>query len=242
MRIVTFDPGEGIYRFELDSLDTLFHAHPALEVIVATEGHFSVSVGSRVMHNLTCAAIEPNIRHKVMASNCQLQLVMVESKTRSPKAIHEVLGIDTGTGVYVAKTPAAAYELLAKLEDSLVDKDTRAMHDPRTETCLTLLEQEDMEYNAMMQKLSSAVHLSESRISHLFKAHMGVSLKKYLVWCRLKRTIHGLLQGEKSLFIAALDAGFYDQAHVSKAFKEMFGMSPSTVYNSRIVQGYSAPK
>ena len=88
----------------------------------------------------------------------------------------------------------------------------------------------------MMRSLQAETHLSESRLSHLFKEEMGLSLKKYLVWSRLRETIQYVLSEEISLYEAGLRSGFFDQAHLSRAFKQMLGLSPSKVYNSRMIQ------
>ncbi len=79
-------------------------------------------------------------------------------------------------------------------------------------------------------------NLSESRISHVFKNEVGTSLKKYLVWSKLKRTFELVINGKMNMFEASLESGFYDQAHLSKAFKQMFGVKPSKTYNSRTIQ------
>jgi AraC-like DNA-binding protein len=87
--------------------------------------------------------------------------------------------------------------------------------------------------------LAREVHLSPSRLSHLFKAQMGVSIQKYAIWNRMKTAVDLVVKQEMDLTQAAYAAGFYDLAHFSKHFKEMFGVTPSLVYNnSRIVQVY----
>ena len=88
----------------------------------------------------------------------------------------------------------------------------------------------------MLNTLTQVVHLSESRLSHLFKAKVGISLKKYMVWCKLRSTIDQHLDKKEDLFSSLIQSGFYDQPHFSKAFKTMLGVKPSNVYNSRTVQ------
>lgn len=71
---------------------------------------------------------------------------------------------------------------------------------------------------------AQAIGLSSSRFQHLFKAQTGVSFRRYRIWARLQATVEGVMAG-KTLTAAALDAGFASSAHLSAAFKAMFGVS-----------------
>jgi methylphosphotriester-DNA--protein-cysteine methyltransferase len=68
------------------------------------------------------------------------------------------------------------------------------------------------------------------------KSSIGISLKKYLIWSKLKSTIKNHLENNDDLFSALIKSGFYDQPHFSKNFKCMLGVKPSKVYKSRIIQ------
>jgi AraC-like DNA-binding protein len=88
-----------------------------------------------------------------------------------------------------------------------------------------------------LAQVAARAHLSPGRLSHLFKSTIGVTVRQYIVWCRMKHAIHRLLIEDANLTQAAHAAGFHDSAHFSKHFKALFGLRPSTVYhNSRIVQ------
>ena len=95
------------------------------------------------------------------------------------------------------------------------------------------------EKKVSIKKLTELVHLSESRLSHLFKAQLGVPVRRYLLWVRLMDALKNAMQG-KSLTNAAYDAGFSDSAHLSRTFRSMFGSSPSNYIknekDSRFVQ------
>ena len=88
----------------------------------------------------------------------------------------------------------------------------------------------------MIEVLKSKTNLLESRLSHLFKSEMGISLKKYLVWSRLKKAFELVIAGKMNMYEASIESGFYDQAHLSKAFKQILGIAPSESYNSRMIQ------
>lgn len=81
-----------------------------------------------------------------------------------------------------------------------------------------------------METLAEMVGLSPTRFIHLFKEQTGVPIRRFRQWVRMKKVIVLVADG-KSLTDAALDAGFTDSAHFSRAFKNMFGITPSTVFN-----------
>ena len=78
--------------------------------------------------------------------------------------------------------------------------------------------------------------LSESRLLHLFKNQMGLPIRNYILWCRIKIAFNKIVEGN-SLTKAAYQAGFSDQAHLTRNFVKTFGASPSSLLkNSKFVQ------
>lgn len=82
-------------------------------------------------------------------------------------------------------------------------------------------------------KLASRINLSESRMQHLFKQQMGIPIRRYLLWMRLRQVVQLATTGE-SLTQAAHSAGFSDSAHFSRTFKSMFGIVASSLFSSKI--------
>lgn len=66
--------------------------------------------------------------------------------------------------------------------------------------------------------------LSEGRFLHLFKAQMGVAWRPFLLWRRMLCAVNILISGESATH-AAYVAGFSDSAHLSRSFRNMFGVS-----------------
>ncbi|MCP4417164.1 MAG: AraC family transcriptional regulator, partial [Chloroflexi bacterium] len=84
--------------------------------------------------------------------------------------------------------------------------------------------------------IANAVYLSESRLAHLFKAQMHISIRRYLLWLRLMDAIENIMTG-KPFTAAAHEAGFADSAHLSRTFRRMFGLTLSDLFkNSQFVQ------
>ena len=99
--------------------------------------------------------------------------------------------------------------------------------DPRVEQVRTLL-MRNMEQPPKVEWLARMAALSVSRLQHLFKQELGLSLSQYLLWLRVSRAVH-LLERGMSLTEAAISAGFADSAHFSRTFRRMFGLRPSSV-------------
>lgn len=82
--------------------------------------------------------------------------------------------------------------------------------------------------------LAKAVDRSPSRLAHRFRQATGVSMRRYVLWCRLRAALDAALRGS-SLTSAAHLAGFADSAHLSRTFRSMFGVAPSFFFKSGLV-------
>lgn len=71
-----------------------------------------------------------------------------------------------------------------------------------------------------------AVGLSPSRFQHLFADEVGVPFRRFRIWQRLRGAIGDIAAGSR-FTDAAHRAGFFDQAHFARAFRQTFG-APAT--------------
>ena len=87
-----------------------------------------------------------------------------------------------------------------------------------------------------LKTIADGVHLSQSRFVTLFKKNVGVPFRRYLMWQRLLEAVKQVTSGV-SLTEAAHESGFADSAHLSRTFKQMFGMTMADVFkNSQFIQ------
>lgn len=86
------------------------------------------------------------------------------------------------------------------------------------------------------EQLAGLIYLSPSRFMHLFSEQIGIPVRKYILWQRLRYSL--LLMAEDStLTKAAHGAGFTDSSHMNRTFNTMFGITPSKIFkNSRFIQ------
>jgi AraC-like DNA-binding protein len=99
--------------------------------------------------------------------------------------------------------------------------------DPRVTDILALIERSP--FNQFSLGLAaSQVHLSESRLRHLFRTEMGFTLSHYSRWANVRKALR-LWRPGTPLGAAALQAGFYDYAHFMHAMKGHFVMTPTAL-------------
>jgi len=82
--------------------------------------------------------------------------------------------------------------------------------------------------NVTCQDVAAAVHLSQSRFSHLFREEVGMTFAAYRIYQRIMYVYSRMLRGA-SITEAALEAGFSSSAHFADVNRRVFGLSASAV-------------
>lgn len=77
-----------------------------------------------------------------------------------------------------------------------------------------------------VNELASACNLSVSALERRFKKHLGKTPHQYIVEVRLDHARRLLLETEKSIGTIALETGFADHSHFTRAFRKHFGSAP----------------
>jgi AraC-like DNA-binding protein len=84
---------------------------------------------------------------------------------------------------------------------------------------------ESSDRRVSMAELERHVGLSRWDLARQFRMHFGVSLARFNLLRRLEQA-QRMLQGGSSIVESALACGFADQAHMTKAFKQAYGLTP----------------
>lgn len=74
--------------------------------------------------------------------------------------------------------------------------------------------------------IAASCSLSTSRLAHLFKQHMGVSIKSWSNNMRLQQARKLLLRGNDSIGLIARQVGYEDPTQFTRYFKKNMGCSP----------------
>lgn len=78
-----------------------------------------------------------------------------------------------------------------------------------------------------INRLASLAQLSHSQFNRRFRAIYRMSPSTYLQRVRVHEASRRLIKGAQSASEIALETGFYDQAHMSRTFKKVLGVTPT---------------
>ncbi|WP_428664180.1 helix-turn-helix domain-containing protein [Runella sp.] len=85
--------------------------------------------------------------------------------------------------------------------------------------------------NIRIKELTEQLHTSQSPLEKRFRQVVGTSPKKFASIVRFKHTLQ-LFDSQNSLTELGYEAGFYDQAHFIKEFKNFTGETPETFFKA----------
>ncbi len=232
------------------------HRQAAALLCVGLDAAFDVRTDSGYALRTRSALVGPQTMHSISTQNQRCAFLLMDPDcpdyelllaSKANAAAQGILaGIEqeaaiaaTMHQICVAADDASLTELLAKLEFSRPAAETPRV-DSRILTVIGLLVADTGE-SVPVEKLASHVGISASRLAHLFKEQVGIPIRMFRTWYRLKMAAHLLSEG-KSLTDAALMAGFYDSAHFANTFRDTFGLTPSMVFSAqRPLRWFIAP-
>lgn len=85
--------------------------------------------------------------------------------------------------------------------------------------------------NPSLDELALEAGLSRRHLTRLFRAEMGISVHQYQVQAKV-RTAYGLIRRGATVAAAAAALGFADQAHLTRWFWRIYGVSPGTAIHA----------
>ena len=239
MKIIRFDIRKGIYLTELTNFASNFHTHPAMEILLAHEGSFSIVTPKKNFENLRFAIIDSNIEHKLKVVESKVDILLVEHCDAFLKNYFLVRNLKIVDGLHVSKSKIDQLIILEIISEIAL-KSTHDEYDPRVQKVIEFLRKSPVSYFDLRRRTQEITSLSYSRFSHLFKQNLGMSLKKYLVWCNLRNTIEAHLNQKEELMGALLSNGFYDQPHFNKCYKAFIGTTPARTYRQQNLTSFDS--
>lgn len=85
-----------------------------------------------------------------------------------------------------------------------------------------------------LDKISLVAGYSKSHFSRTFKEYVGKNFSKYLIEVRVANAEKLLRSSDKTIYDISLDVGFNDYSYFSKAFKEIYELSPKDYRDRKI--------
>ncbi|WP_246357626.1 helix-turn-helix transcriptional regulator [Pyxidicoccus fallax] len=205
------------------------HAHHAAQIVMAPQG-LDIEDGANGRIHTRAAVIPPRMPHGhgACAHGALLFLdgddVASRRLSRDAEPRCETWGRDTlDVSVPRHPTPELARALMASILSAV---DLEQPPEPRHPAARRMCGYLDGSDPVNLASLSHEAGLSPRQMRHAFARDVGLPMRAYLRWRRLRRAI-AEVEGGASLSDAAAAAGFADSAHLSRVFREQFGMTPT---------------
>jgi AraC family transcriptional regulator len=219
------------------------HESPAIKVCIGLDGSFGLrSSEADVWTDYDSAIIAPGSPHAIDGRHNRMAMLLLvpEAKLAQPLApifTHNVITRpSSGTTSNIRSIFDGIEERISSGEqvEEISDRMVMAISsgddqtiDPRVAQSIEWI-RASREEGISVAEIAAGVELSESRFSHLFTENVRIPVRRYLLWLRLRDSMHLLAQG-KSLTETAHEAGFSDSAHLTRTFRGMLGIAPSAL-------------
>lgn len=192
------------------------HAHYAHQVMLALDGVLRLSVVGQPLSG-RCLLVESMCEHAFVESGQPMLALYAEPSAFSAETLRELL----------VDMPAQPLVLAQRLRSM-----PRQHLDPRVEQALQAVD-EQLQDKVSAVALAQQVSLSLSQLERLFGEQVGLSVRRLVLWRRLRLALAIGLSGS-SLTEAAHAAGFADSAHFSRTVRSMFGVRAQALRQLRL--------
>jgi len=92
----------------------------------------------------------------------------------------------------------------------------------------------------ILADIASVSHLSVSRLAHIFKDQMGITIIDYLTNVRIERAKHLLLATTQNCTEICFEVGYNNQSYFTRTFKTLVGMTPRQFRGKNLRKGQTA--
>ncbi|WP_189248846.1 helix-turn-helix transcriptional regulator [Streptosporangium pseudovulgare] len=216
-------PGRFYYGGQIGTVG--MHAHHAVQLLIG-DG-FVLRGADGAEHTMTAALIPANTPHAVVQGTADGLLALIDPAHAWPVLDRDHVSSSAGWRVRLEVPAGRDQPTLQALVDHLAGAATPGPRHPAlihaTEVIAATLPA-----RIRLAEIARAVHLSESRLSHLFTSELGLPFRPYVLWMRLRAALSSLSEGA-TLTEAAHTAGFADAAHLTRVVRRMMGQAPSSL-------------
>lgn len=229
------------YIVVIPSFDkTDIHKHPFMHLFLGKNGCKITADKKDIQGNIIL--LDSNVKHIVKEGNgCDFFLLIDPTSTIAEQLLDKYLQNSfyyniTGDIINVSKNfkNLSDKEIAKTIEKMLLDMgvyiEDIGKKDERVEQIIANIISGDW-LNYSVRKIAESVFLSESRLTHLFKEEVGISLKSYILIRKIECAYRFASSGGK-ITQAAQEGGFASSAHLAYTCKTLTGISITEVLKS----------
>ena len=231
------------------------HEHHALQIALGLDGPMRLQDGDGRWTEHRLAVVQADVRHAFDPAGSLVSLLFVDPDGREGRWLRDSLRApitDLPLDLVAPHLPAllafqdarpgplAAARIVTGVVEALCQgpPPLRRM-DERIARALELI-RADSSGRLGLSAVAAQVFLSPSRFAHLFTTEVGLPFRRYVLWRKLNRAMAAFGRGA-TLSAAAHAAGFADSAHLTRTWRAMFGITPSTMVGSADFYEIPAP-
>lgn len=199
------------------------HSHAALQILVVRTGHVTVRDAAGRERETVRAVISAGVTHEIRNRGpASGEITYIDPGSLSATTVARMLRDNAADPASVDTwLDADSVGIIASVESA---RHGQELH-PVLREALDLVPQL-IDGPLLLGDLAGRLGLSASRLGHLFSSQLGLTYPAWRRWARLQHALRAVLGGA-SLTAAAHAAGFADSAHLTRACRAMFGITPS---------------
>jgi len=223
-----FDIDKGYAVFTKGNYQTERHFHYAIEIVFSTKNSFSITADSEYA-NITSVIIPSNIPHSFSCINAECNLLFLDPLTDIGTYFLQQYDLVSRKSIIVNPRELDEFHKDEEFDISLMLDRAKAngtrQLDFRISKCIQAINSLAINDKLTVPELARASFLSESRLAHLFRKQLGISVHQCILWKRILLAVLKSREGY-SLTECAHYVGFSDSSHFNKVFYKMFGVNP----------------
>lgn len=218
--------------------DNREHAHHALQLVVSPQDTVHVWIHGKGFIKASAILLAADVPHRLLPGPARLLFLdresdggrqLEETCVSGVRILNEAEGHALRKGWPHAEAPEPS-RLLAALGLPQAAPPLADARSDRVKLALEALLECD-QWDGALAWLAAKTALSPSCCRHRVRALVGMPLRSYVRWLRLRRAL-ALATDGVSLTRAALEAGFADAPHLTRTMQRHFGVAPSAVIDA----------
>jgi two-component system response regulator YesN len=224
---------------DLKNLDRDFTPHSLSKLFYEREREIIVKIrlGDRdgakeILHQLLAIILIQYLENFELLKISILELIIILSRAavEAGVKIEEILGMRYAfvTELSGIKDQETLCLWVVKVLEKLIDGIYETRHTKNYQRIKKTLDFIETHYNdpLSVEQIAKEVYLSPSRLSHVIKSELGITLGDYISKVRVEKAKAQLKDRELPISQIALEVGFPDQSYFTKVFKKIEKCTP----------------